>query len=53
MILQGGYEKMSSISTYFKIGDEQADNIKKAADILVCIDVGKLRTDSCWRSIVN
>jgi hypothetical protein len=44
---------MSSISTYFKIGNEQADNIKKAAEIRVGIAVGKLRTDSCRRSVVN
>jgi hypothetical protein len=50
MILQGGYDKMSSISTYFKIGSEQADNIRKAAEIRIGIAVGKLRTGPCRRS---
>jgi hypothetical protein len=41
---------MSSISTCFKIGNEQADNIKKAAESRVGTAIGKLRTDPRRRS---
>jgi hypothetical protein len=53
IILQEGYDKVSSIPTYFKICDEQADNFKEAEEILVGKAVGDLHKDVYWRRIVN
>ena len=47
------YDKVSSIPTNFKICDEQADNLKKAAEILVGKAVEELRGNAYWRGIVN
>jgi predicted acylesterase/phospholipase RssA len=47
------YDKVSSIPTNFKICDEQADNLKKAAEILVDKAVEELRGNAYWRGIVN
>ena len=47
------YDKVSSIPTNFKIRDEQAESLKKAAEILVDKAVGDLRGDSYWRSLFN
>ena len=47
------YDKVSSIPTNFKIRDEQADNLKKAAEILVGKAVEELRGNAYWRGIVN
>jgi hypothetical protein len=53
MILQRGYDKVSFISTYFKVCDEQAHSLKKTAEILVGKAVENLSTDPCRRSILN
>ena len=47
------YEKVSSIPTNFKICDEQALNLRKAAEILVGKAVAELRGNAYWRGIVN
>jgi len=44
---------VSSIPTNFKIRDEQTDNLKKAAEILVGKAVEELRGNTYWRGIVN
>lgn len=47
------YDKVSSIPTNFKICDEQALNLRKAAEILVDKAVEELRGNAYWRGIVN
>ncbi len=47
------YDKVSSIPTNFKIRGEQADNLKKAAEILVGKAVEELRGNAYWRGIVH
>ena len=47
------YDKVSSIPTNFKICDEQAMNLRKAAEILVGKAVEELRGNAYWRGIVN
>ena len=47
------YRAVSSIPTNFKIRDEQADNLKKAAEILVGKAVEELLGNAYWRGIVN
>jgi hypothetical protein len=47
------YDKVSSIPTNFKICDEQALNLRKAAEILVGMAIEKIREDAYWRGIVN
>lgn len=47
------YRAVSSIPTNFKIRDEQADNLKKAAEILVGKAVEEIRGNAYWRGIVN
>ena len=47
------YDKVSSIPTNFKICDEQALNLRKAAEILVGKAVEKIREDAYWRGQFN
>jgi predicted acylesterase/phospholipase RssA len=47
------YDKVSSIPTNFKICDEQARNLRKAAEILVGMAVEKIREDAYWRDQFN
>jgi len=47
------YDKVSSIPTNFKICDEQALHLRKAAEILVDKAVEELSGNAYWRGIVN